>query len=145
MDSDAIFLPPSLQEKSSSENFKSSQNALLGARRLADSVLRELRTLRLTKNRFSNSEISLLSSSNEENYLPSKNAVSTLSFKLIFLKIIKIFYAVKVQLRRVICTYKVLIKRKDIDSIQTILRPVAKGLMDLNVDYPLTIVHIPLR
>ena len=40
---DSIFLPPSLKEKSSSESFKSSQNALLGARRLADSIVRELR------------------------------------------------------------------------------------------------------
>ena len=44
-----------------------------------------------------------------------------------------------------ICYEKVLMQRKDIESIQTILRPVAQGLMDLKVDYPLTIIYIPLR
>ena len=36
-------------------------------------------------------------------------------------------------------------QRIDIDSIQTILGPVGQGLMDLKVDYPLTIIYIPLR
>ena len=34
---------------------------------------------------------------------------------------------------------------KDMNSLQTILMPIARALLEQNIDYPVTIVYIPLR
>ena len=47
--------------------------------------------------------------------------------------------------RRNIFYAKVFREGQDIDSIERILRPIADGLRNLAVEYPLTLIYLPLR
>ena len=47
--------------------------------------------------------------------------------------------------RKNICYKKIFRSGQDVDAIQSILVPIASALHEKKVDYPLTIVYIPLR
>jgi len=47
--------------------------------------------------------------------------------------------------RKNICYKKILRSGQDVDSIQSILIPIAEALLKKKIEYPLTIVYIPLR
>lgn len=47
--------------------------------------------------------------------------------------------------RRKIFYQKIFGSGKDVDAIQSILMPVATALLEKKIEYPLTILYIPLR
>ena len=47
--------------------------------------------------------------------------------------------------RKNICYKKIFRSGQDVDAIQSILIPIAKALQQKKIEYPLTIVYIPLR